>query len=174
MDRRTFATTMMMGAVGLTAAPVLAQSGARMGAMPMGPAEQRHAMDTLMVGAVALESSRLAQSRARNPMVQEFARFETEEQTTVAQIINEMTGMAPPPPAPNDRRAMERLMAARGAAFDREYIMAQMDGHRRLLAIQERYISEGRNPHNRHIALLARGRIQEHLRDLDKLQRMRG
>ena len=70
MDRRTFATTMMMGAVGLTAAPVLAQGGQRMAhAMPMGPAEQRHAMDTLMVGSVALESSRLAQSRARNPMV---------------------------------------------------------------------------------------------------------
>lgn len=175
MDRRTFATSMMLGAIGLGAgaAPALAQTGSRM-AMPMGPAEQRHAMDTLAVGSVALETSRLALSRARGPMVRDFATLEAEEQTTVAQIIREMTGMAPPPPSPADRRLIERLSAARGPAFDREYIMGQMDGHRRLLSIQERYLSEGRNMHNRHIAMLARGRINEHLRDLEKLQRMRG
>ena len=178
MDRRTFATSMMlgafgMGAAGVAAGPALGQMAPR-APMPMGPAEQRHAMDTLGVGSVALETSRMALSRARGPMVREFATLEAEEQTSVAQIIREMTGMAPPPPSPADRRMMDRLPAARGPAFDREYIMGQMDGHRRLLAIQERYLSEGRNMHNRHIAMLARGRINEHLRDLDKLQRMRG
>lgn len=178
MDRRTFATSMMLGAVGLgagslSAAPALAQTGSRMG-MPMGPAEQRHATDTLAVGSVALETSRMALNRAQRPMVRDFAGFEAEEQTTVAQIIREMSGMAPPPPSPADRRMMDRLAAARGAQFDREYIMGQMDGHRRLLAIQERYLAEGRVMDNRHVAMLARGRIMEHLSDLEKLQRMRG
>ena len=167
---------MLLGALGMTAAPALGQ-GMRMrqamGAVEMGPAERRHHMDTAMVGNVALETSRMAQSRARAPMIRQFADFEVEEQTTIAQILNEMMPMTPPPPAPMDRRMMERLAAARGPAFDREYIMGQMDGHRRLLGIQERYLSEGRNPHHRHIAMLARGRIQEHLRDLDNLQRMR-
>ncbi len=177
MDRRSFGTTMVLGALGFGAAPALAQNMDRRPGpgMPMGPAERRHAMDTLMVGSVALETSRLAQGSARRPQVREFAGLEVEEQTTVAQIINEMSGGMPPPPmAPADRRMMERLSNARGANFDRDYLMGQIDGHRRLLGIQDRYLSEGRDPHHRHIAMLARGRIQEHLADLDKLQRMRG
>lgn len=62
------------------------------------------------------------------------------------------------------------LARARGDGFDRMYIMGQMDGHRRLLGVQERYLSEGRDPHQRHIAMLARGRIREHLANLDRLQ----
>ena len=142
--------------------------------MPMGPAERQHAMDTLAVGSVALETSRLARSRARNPLVREFAELEVEEQTTVSQIINEMTGgLPPPPPSPSDRRLLERLSAGRGPGFDRDYILGQVDGHQRLLTIQDRYLSAGRNPHQRHVAMLARGRINEHLRDLARLGRMR-
>ena len=169
---------MVMGAVGLGAAgaaatPALAQAG-RMGTMPMGPAEQRHVMETLAIGSVALEASRMALSRSGRPMVRRFANFEVEEQTGVAQILREVSGMGPPPPSPADRAMMNRLARARGAAFDREYIMGQMDGHRRLLRVQERYLADGRNMHNRHIAILASGRIREHLSDLDMLQRMRG
>ena len=75
-------------------------------------------------------------------MVRDFASLEAEEQTGIAQIINEMTGMAPPPTSPADRRTMDRLAAARGAAFDCEYLTAQVDGHRRLLSIQDRYLAE--------------------------------
>ena len=178
MDRRSFARTMMMGAVGLGAAPVLAQ-GVRgrqpmAGMMPMGPAEQRHVADTLAIGTVSLESSRLAQSRAARPMVRRFANFEAEEAAAVAQILREMSGMAPPPLTAADRAALDRLARARGPAFDREYILAQSDGHRRLLQVQDRYLAQGRNMHHRHVAVLARGRILEHISDLDMLNRERG
>lgn len=96
---------MLTGAVGAVTAPPLAQGRyAPMAApMPMGPAERRHAVDTLAVGSVALQTSRVAQGRAARPMVRQFADFEVEEQTTVAQVVNEMTGGLPPPPP---RRAM--------------------------------------------------------------------
>ncbi|HEU0043243.1 DUF4142 domain-containing protein [Sphingomonas sp.] len=175
MDRRTFGTTMLLGAIGSAAVPALAQDrfgSPQGGMMPMGPAERRHAMDTLMVGSVALQTSQLAQGRAARPQVREFAQFEVEEQTTVAQIIGEMMGgaMPPPPPAPADARMVAMLQRARGPAFDRMYLMGQVDGHRRLLGIQESYLRDGRNPHHRHIAMLARGRIREHLEDLQRLQ----
>ena len=172
MDRRSFGTTLLMGAVGAAAAPALAQyRPGRPDMMPMGPAEQRHAMDTLAIGAVALETSRLARDRALRPAVRQFAQFEAEEQTAVAEIVREMMGnVAPPPPNRRDARMIADLGRLRGAAFDRMYIMGQVDGHRRLLDVQERYLNDGRNLHHRHIAILARGRIREHLADLERLQ----
>ena len=174
MDRRDFGA-MVLGAAGAAvAAPALAQGrypGMAPGGMAMGPAEQRHAIDTLAVGSVALQTSQMAQGRASRPLVRQFADFEVEEQTTVAQIINEMTGgLPPPPPSPGDARMMADLQRMRGDGFDRMYLLGQMDGHRRLLGIQERYLSEGRDMHQRHIAMLARGRIREHLADLQRLQ----
>ena len=179
MDRRAFGTSMLMGAFGAAAAPALAQRGypAPMdrGMMPMGSAEQRHAVETLAVGSVALQTSQMAQGRAARPLVRQFADFEVEEQTTIAQIINEMTGgLPPPPPSPYDARMMADLQRMRGEGFDRMYLLGQMDGHRRLLGIQERYLREGRNPDQRHVAMLARGRIREHLADLERLQSGRG
>lgn len=172
MDRRAFGTTLLMGGLGLAAAPALGQ-GRRMrdrtAMEPMGPIERRHHMDTLAVGSVALETSRMAQSRAADPRVRQFADFEVEEQTTISEILNEMMRMPPPPPSPADRRMMQSLASMRGAEFDRMYLGGQLDGHRRLLQIQETYLSQGRMPHHRHIAMLARGRIQEHIRDVQAL-----
>ena len=68
---------------------------------------------------------------------------------------------------------IEPLSDARGPMFDREYVMGQIDGHQRLRAIHDRYLPEGRDPHQRHLAMLARGRIAEHWRIWLKLRRMR-
>jgi putative membrane protein len=174
MDRRAFGTTMLLGGLGL-AAPAMGQGrrmGQAMAMMQMGPAERRHHMDTLQIGGVALETSRMAQSRAENPMVRQFADFEVEEQTTVSQILNEMMRMPPPPPPPADRRMMQQLAGLRGREFDRMYLTGQLDGHRRLLTVQETYLSQGRDQNHRHIAMLARGRILEHIREAETLQRM--
>lgn len=186
MDRRIFGRNLVFGALGLTAAPALAQYDPqggprdpqyggrppRPGMGPMGPGEQRYAEATLAVGGVSLRSSQLAQGRVRAPRVAEFADFEVAEQTTVAQVLGEM-GFTPPPPAPMDQQMLDRLSSARGPDFERQYVMAQMDGHRRLLAIQERYIQEGRDPGARHVAMLARGQIKEHLKLLADIQQMR-
>ena len=175
MDRRTFGTTMLLGSLGLAAAPAVGQGrcmGQMMQMMQMGPAERRHHMDTMMVGAVALETSRLAQSRAADPMVRRFADFEVEEQTTISEILNEMMRMPPPPPPAADRRMMEQLASLRGRDFDRMYLQGQLSGHQRLLQIRDTYLSQGRQPHHRHIAMLARGRIREHISDVQHLQRM--
>ncbi|HZF42354.1 MAG TPA: DUF4142 domain-containing protein [Sphingomonadaceae bacterium] len=173
MDRRTFAKTIAAGALGLGAAPVLAQ-GMRHGGMAMGPAERTHVLETLGIGSVSLLSSRMALSKARRPLVRQFADFEAEESTTVAQILGEISGMTPPPPIGADRALLARLQAANGAMFERDYLAGQLNGHQRLLRVQERYLSQGRNQHHRHIAMLARGRIREHIRELQLLQNMRG
>lgn len=157
----------MLGGLGL-ALPAAALAQPMRGG-GMGDAEHRHATDTLRVGSVALMTSRLALSRGSTPKVRQFAKFEVAEQTTIAEIIGD-TGMAPPPPDPEGRRMMAMLERARGRQFDQAYVDGQIDGHRKLLAIQERYLAEGRLPPMRHVAMLARGQIKEHLELLEDLR----
>ncbi len=173
MDRRTFGASLIGGALALGAAPAVAQRRRAPMNMAMGPAERRHAMDTLMIGSAALATSRLAQSRGNHPLVRQFAQFEIEENTTLAQIIGELSGMVPPPPAPRDRQLLDQLQDARGASFDRLFITGQIDAHQRARQVQERYLAQGRNTHHRHIAMLSRGRILEHLRELELIRDLR-
>jgi putative membrane protein len=124
----------------------------------------RYVADTMRVGGVALRSSQLARGRAAAPTVREFAEMEAREQTTIAQILAEVSGMrGPPPPDPRMAALEAELARARGPIFDRLYVQGQIEGHSQLLRIQEDYIRGGRNPHARHIAMLSRGQILDHL-----------
>lgn len=171
MNRREAGRALILGGLGIAVPGAALAQGRGMG--PMGEQERRHAMETLRVGAIALESSRMAQRMARGPRVRDFAEMEVEEQTTVAEIIREMSGMTPPPLDPMGRRMLDRLNDARRGGFDVAYLVAQTEGHQQLLEIQERYLRDGRNMHHRHIAMLARGRIREHLNDLGRLRALR-
>ena len=162
MNRREAGATLLFGAAAI-GAPVAAMAQGRPPMPPLGPIERRHVMDTARTGSLALQTSQMALQRARNPMVRQFAEFEVAEQTTVAEILRDVSGMAPPPPDPEARRVLMMLRDAPPGRFEAAYVTAQLDGHRTLLAVQERYLREGRNRDMRHVAMLARGQIREHL-----------
>jgi len=137
--------------------------------------DQRYAMDTLSAGSAALLTSRMALSRAASQTVRQFAEFEVREQTGIAQILTEISGMrSPPPPDPRMAAMADQLRRTGGSVFDRLYVQGQIEGHTQLLRIQETYLRGGRNPHIRHIALLSRGQILDHLTVLRHLQGMHG
>lgn len=133
--------------------------------MALNAGDQRYVTDTMRVGGVALRGSRLAQSRSGSPLVRAFAEMEVREQTGIAQVLGEISGMQGPPPPPDARMAaMEAQLARdRGSAFDSLYGQGQIEGHQQLLRIQEDYLRGGRNTHLRHVATLARGQILDHL-----------
>lgn len=169
MNRREAGRALVMGTMGTIAvalpAAVLAQG------MPgLGAPETEHATDTLKVGGLALKTSQLAQSKAKAFRVVEFAEFEVAEQTMIAQIIQEATGMAPPAPDARDQATLAAMQRLSGKAFEAGYVAAQIDGHNKLLAIQERYLATGRNADFRHVAMLARGQIKEHLKLLSDIR----
>ena len=70
------------------------------------------------------------------------------------------------------KASVEKLRAAHsGSDFDRDYIRYEVEGHRKLLDIQEVYLKNPDNLDETNIAKLARGMIKEHLTllaDLDK------
>ena len=173
MDRRQFAGVALGAAmVGLIApAAAFAQGDAP----PLGADERRYVLNTLGVGGVALAASQMAQQRAQSPWVRQFADFEVAEQTAVAQVLNEASGIAPPPPNPRDREMLDRLDDMRGSGFDRDYVTGQIDGHRRLLTVQDRLLGIGSvDPSMRWVATMARTQINEHLRLLEGLRQQLG
>jgi putative membrane protein len=151
----------------------------------MAHAEVQHVQETLAAGTVALQTSNIALQKAQNPKVKQFAGFEREEQTTIAEILRSMQepaatatgGAATAPVIPADKAdMMQQLQQAKaGPDFDRLYIRGQLQGHQDLLRIQERYLQgNSRNREHVTIAKLARGRIQEHITELQDIHRELG
>lgn len=178
MNRRLILLGLATGAAG----PVLAQSGS---AVPMGgstaPAagapmslpEVQHGQKTAIAGAAALETSNIALKKARDPKVKQFAQFEHDEQTTIAEILRSIDpSMGRSNPDPKMADVIQKLNGMQaGAEFDKAYVMAQIEGHGILLQIQEDYLKVGKSREHVGIAKLARGMIKEHLVLLTDLQK---
>ncbi|WP_264049948.1 DUF4142 domain-containing protein [Methylobacterium flocculans] len=156
----------------------------------MGEAEARHAADTTTAGLMALETSRIALKRAQNPKVKEFAQLEVAEQETIADVLKSMRDQSVPASgqvkAPSAEvvqtnldakgKAMaEKLQKAEaGAAFDRDYVQGQIEGHNQLLEIQETYLKTGKDRENLNVTKLMRGQIKEHLTLLQDMLKQLG
>ncbi len=129
---------------------------------------------SLMGGTLAKQTSQLALERAQNPRVRQFAGFEVAEQTALAQVLTDTEN---PPPAPLDAthaaalRTLQEQQA--GPAFDRAYVLSQLQQHQALLLVQQGYLeSFNRRTDTQHIAVLARMSIQQHLIMLQEIQAM--
>ena len=167
-------------------------SASRMGGQPMTQADTQYMQQTMQLGMVALETSRIAQQKAQNTDLKRFATFEVQEQTTLSEVLHSMmepaatsatgsaaqpsTGLGTSTPAmqmdPQSREMIQRLQNTQpGEAFDRQYLQGQMEGHSGLLQVQSQYLQS--NPQNRehvNVAKLARGMITEHIALLEDIQ----
>ena len=193
MDRRFVLT----GLAAAAATPVLAQTtqtapmasattqpGAmppgQMSTMQMGEAEMKHMRDTMMAGMVALETSRVALEKARNAEVKKYAKFEKDEQEGLADVLKSMmdpASTASTMPVPmklegEDAAMVQKMQGMQaGAEFDRMFVQGQIEGHQKLLRIQEEYIRQGRNREHMNVAKLARGHIKEHIEEFTDLSK---
>jgi len=163
-----------------------ASGASRMGGQHMTQADMQHMQQTMQLGMVALETSRIAQQKAQNADLKRFATFEVQEQTTLSEVLHSMmepaatsaTGTASGTSAPamqmdaQGREMMQRLQNTQaGEAFDRQYLQGQMEGHSGLLQVQTQYLQS--NPQNRehvNVAKMARGMITEHIALLEEIQ----
>jgi putative membrane protein len=166
-------------------------------------ADIQHIQQTLAGGTVTLQAANFALDKAQHPRVKRFAGFERDEQTTMFEILQSMADPAAtsstnlqaaqataqnapqnraqaaataPVIAPDAADAMERMSKAQpGPEFDRAFVQLQLDRHRDLLQIQERYLAS--NPANRGqraLAMMARGQIREHVAELEAIQQELG
>ena len=189
MFRRDILTGLAAGSAALVAAPVLARAAAGDG-MAMGEAEMKHAKDTATVGSLSLATSRVALEKAKDAKVKEFAEFETAEQETIADILMSMkkpAGEAQGALMKPSEATVESMLDAKGKEtvdmmkamsagmdFDKSYVAAQLEGHKKLLTIQEDYLKVGGNREQLSVAKLARGQVKEHIKLLEDIQSMMG
>jgi putative membrane protein len=190
MDRRI----VLAGLAAAVTTPLFAQTSGSPSSAPAGTSTQsdmQHMQQTMRIGAVALETSRIAQQKAQNPDLKRFATFEIQEQTTLSEVLRSMmepattsatqTGQATSaaganvPPVQLDAQSQQMLQMLQntqpGEAFDRQYLQGQMEGHSALLQVQTQYLQG--NPHNRehmNIAKMARSQIIEHVALLEEIQ----
>ncbi|MDQ0458105.1 DUF4142 domain-containing protein [Rhizobium paknamense] len=150
----------------------------------LGENEKKHAEATKRIGSLSLLTSRLAEGQANDAMVKQFAKFEVAEQETIADILKSMESggkvegaLKPPSDSeaeamldPEGKPALEKLRGMKGADFDKAYVKAQLEGHRKLLAAQEDYLKVGDNREHLSVTKLARGMIREHIDHLEMLQ----
>jgi predicted outer membrane protein len=163
-----------------------ASGASRMGGQQMTQADMQHMQQTMQLGMVALETSRIAQQKAQNADLKRFATFEVQEQTTLSEVLHSMmeptatsaTGAASGTSAPamqmdaQSREMIQRLQNTQaGEAFDRQYLQGQMEGHSGLLQVQTQYLqSNSQNREHVNVAKMARGMITEHIALLEEIQ----
>ncbi|MDI6029152.1 DUF4142 domain-containing protein [Corticibacterium sp. UT-5YL-CI-8] len=160
---------------------------AQIAAATMGEAEITHAQETKKVGALLLATSRVALTAAADPKVKQFAQWEVAEQETIADVLKSMEaeggkaeGALHPPTEAETEASLDQdgktklndLKGMTGADFDKAYLASQMDGHKKLLQIQEEYLKVGQNREHLSVTKLARGQIKEHIRILELLPKM--
>jgi putative membrane protein len=157
-----------------------ASGASRMGGQPMTQTDMQHMQQTMQLGMVALETSRIAQQTAQNADLKQFATFEVQEQTTLSEVLHSMmepaatsaTGAPAMQMDAQSREMIQRLQNTQaGEAFDRQYLQGQMEGHSGLLQVQTQYLQS--NPQNRehvNVAKMARGMITEHIALLEQIQ----
>ena len=173
-SRRATLTALAGAILLLPTGRATAQAGAVGGVTPTGATigQSQWRTLTLMAGAYAKMTSLLAQSRGTHPGVRQFGKFEADEQTTVAQTL---TDRSDPPPVPLDANHQAKLTQLQavpaGRAFDVAYVASQIEGHHELEQIQQSFLNAVPSAGNaKHIAMLARWSIQQHLVMLGDLQ----
>ena len=191
MNRRHVMSRLVAGAAGtaLLAGTLASSQALAQDPMPMGEAEKKHAMDTKMVGGLSLATSRVALEKASDAIAKEFAKWEVAEQETIADILKTMESgsmkaegaLHPPSEAEVEamldaegKQKLADLKGMSGAGFDKAYVSAQLDGHKKLLAIQEDYLKVGQNREHLSVAKLARGQVSEHIDHLTMMQSKMG
>ncbi|WP_162261801.1 DUF4142 domain-containing protein [Bosea sp. Root381] len=137
--------------------------------------ETTHAAETLETGDVALGTSKTALAKVNDAALKRFAEFEVAEQDTVAKVIKAASRMsegAPEKLSADATAVIENFKSIpAGKEFDEAYIKTQVDGHTKLLEIQNTYLDQGKDVTNRSIAMLASGLIKEHLANLQAMRR---
>jgi putative membrane protein len=114
-----------------------------------------------MLGATSLQTSQLALTKASNPQVKMFAKFEAAEQETMGKILKDMGTAVPAPPA-DAKALLTKLQSMSGSGFDKAFMQSQVEAHQRLHEAVSALNASSNDMHVKHVTSLALTTITEH------------
>ena len=172
-DRRTILAGVAFAAA---ATPAFAQSPAPLAkAMPtMVPADVKMAPQfytaVLPRAEMSLSTSQLAVEKATNRNAHEFAGFELGEAITVNMVLKDILTNAPAMDMSAEMALVEKMKTtAKGAAFDRAYVVFQLENHEFLRDLADGYLANSAGAtdpaekQGRHLASLMVAVFKEHV-----------
>ncbi|PXW76337.1 putative membrane protein [Blastomonas natatoria] len=115
-----------------------------------------------------IQAGELAVKNGQSQQVKDFGKRMVEDHTKSSQDMKAMVAQAnlgaqPPARLDDEHQAMiDRLKAARGEAFDREYMSQQMAAHRKALALHQGYAQNGENTELKGFAAQVIPVVQKH------------
>jgi len=114
-----------------------------------------------LLGALSLQTSQLAVSRATHQEVKRFAKFEAAEQEVMGKILKEM-GTVVPLSGTDEKAAVAKLQSLNGAGFDKAFMQAQVMTHQKLHEAVSAWMGASKDAHVKHVSSLALATITEH------------
>lgn len=124
-----------------------------------------------------IQSSELAEQKAQDPAVKEFAAMLVKDHTKSTADLKTAAGQASPPitPAPalnpEQQANLDALRAATGAEFDRLYMQQQVPAHEQALSMLQGYSAAGDVEPLKAFASKTAPVVQHHLEQARSLQR---
>lgn len=115
-----------------------------------------------------IQAGELATKNGQSQQVKDFGRMMVTDHTKSSQDMKALVsranlGTQPPARLDAEHQAMiDRLKAAKGEAFDREYMSQQMAAHRKALALHQGYAQSGDNTELKGFATQVIPVIQKH------------
>jgi putative membrane protein len=172
----------------LLAIPASAQIGNPAGMKPGTPESapgipaphQLNTQDRLFImlvgagGLAEVEFGRLAQEKAQNPAVKNFARRMVEDHEAANEQLSslaEAAGVTPPKELDPEHKAMRgQLQKLSGRQFDFAYMQGQVQDHQKTVQILEWELGSGQDPALKNFAAKPLPKIYDHLRMAQSVQ----
>jgi predicted outer membrane protein len=169
------ASTAFMPAVALaqtpqaTPRPAATQAGAQV------PAAADFVNRATISNMFEIQSSQLAQQKAQNDRVRQFAQSMVQDHTAAGDKLKSATqgiqGVTVPTSLDQPRQQMvQTLQSASGPGFDRDYIQMQVTAHRDAVSLFDQYAQNGDNQQLKQFAQQTLPALREHLQSVEQIQ----
>lgn len=119
----------------------------------LGKSDKHFASTALAAGTAEVDEARLALAQSENADVKSFAQMMIDDHTKAGDHLKTIAKVEPSAKLGTAEHAkLEKLRAAKGAAFDKAYVKNQLHAHDQAVALFKREAASGRDPQLRRFA----------------------
>ncbi len=175
---QTAGSTTGAGTAGSTAAPTATAGSDRSGTMQrqaggdrgnLDRADAKFVREAAIANMAEIEAGKLAQQKASDPKVKQFAQHMVDDHTKASQQLQQLaSSKGAQLPGEVDRkhkRLMDKLSKADGDDFDRHYMRAQVDDHEKTVKLFEKEAKNGKDADLKQFADQMVPTLRQHLKE---------